>query len=206
MAKKYYAIYRGHSPGVYDNSTDFMAQQKGYKNPLGKSFKTRTEAEESLEQYNLQHPTINKKTGILSCLPKFKRKRIALPDEYSQFIASLVLHLLIPLVPLFLEYIAIGYLTTKTLTLIAAIYSISIGRSTNNVAQLAMSIFISCVFSACYGFTVFKTNVTVKGEHVYSNMDITSIVVILVIFFTHALERYNKHVVDMVPFLNLKRD
>lgn len=48
MAKKYYTVWKGVSPGVYDSWTDCQLQIKNYKGALYKSFSTREEAEEAL--------------------------------------------------------------------------------------------------------------------------------------------------------------
>mgnify|MGYP000350431236 CR=1 FL=1 len=211
MSNKFYAVYEGHMPGIYESNTEFTKQQKGYHKPSGKSFSTREEAEKALEDYNFKKESLLNQNGRHTSGTKTKIEskgnHIGLPEEYSQFIACVLLHLLIPLIPLLLEYIVVGHLSTKTLTLIAAIYSISIGRTTNNVAQFAISILISLIFSACYGITV-KSPIEEAATtvHAYETLDIAALFVIAAIFILHALERYNKHVLDMVPFLNLKKD
>lgn len=47
MAKKFYAVWKGVNPGVYDSWTDCQLQIKGYKGALYKSFDTREEAEKA---------------------------------------------------------------------------------------------------------------------------------------------------------------
>ena len=44
MAKKYYAIAAGHSPGIYDNWPEAQAQVKGFSGAVYKGFKTYAEA------------------------------------------------------------------------------------------------------------------------------------------------------------------
>lgn len=49
MAKqKYYVVWKGVNPGVYDSWTDCQLQIKNYKGALYKAFDTREEAEEAL--------------------------------------------------------------------------------------------------------------------------------------------------------------
>ena len=43
--KKYYTVWKGVNPGIYDSWTDCQLQIKGFKGALYKSFKTREEAE-----------------------------------------------------------------------------------------------------------------------------------------------------------------
>lgn len=45
---KFYAVWKGVTPGVYDSWTDCQLQIKNYKGALYKSFDTREEAEEAL--------------------------------------------------------------------------------------------------------------------------------------------------------------
>jgi len=216
MSSKFYTVFEGHSPGVYDNNADFMKQQKGYNRPRGKSFKTKTEADQALQEYNLSKQAIvavKSKNNLNGQVSSVKKKYIGLKEEHSQFIACILLHLLLPLIPLLLEYIVTKNVSTQSLTLIAAIYSISIGRTTKNVAQFAISIVISLIFSACYGITVQSLKTTsstaVNPENIineYAALDFFAISVIVIIFIMHSLERYNKHVLDMVPFLNFKKD
>ena len=46
--KKYYVVWKGVTPGVYDSWTACQLQIKGYKGALYKSFDTREEAEKAL--------------------------------------------------------------------------------------------------------------------------------------------------------------
>jgi ribonuclease HI len=48
--KKYYVIWKGHMPGIYDDWNKAQAQIKGYQGALFKSFPTTTEAEEALRK------------------------------------------------------------------------------------------------------------------------------------------------------------
>ena len=46
--KKYYVIWKGHMPGIYDEWTKAQEQIKGYQGALYKSFPSRKEAEQAL--------------------------------------------------------------------------------------------------------------------------------------------------------------
>ena len=46
--KKFYVVWKGVEPGIYDSWTDCQLQIKGYKGALYKSFDTREEAEKAL--------------------------------------------------------------------------------------------------------------------------------------------------------------
>lgn len=57
--KKFYAIAAGQQPGIYDNWPDAQAQVKGFPGAVYKSFTTRKEAEQWLEEpvYEKKSPT-----------------------------------------------------------------------------------------------------------------------------------------------------
>ncbi len=67
MAKqKYYTVWKGLSPGVYNSWTECLLQTKGYKGALYKAFDTREEAEEALSAspYAFVGNTENKKDNL----------------------------------------------------------------------------------------------------------------------------------------------
>lgn len=52
MAKnKYYTVWAGHNPGVYDSWEKCLLQTKGFNNAIYKGFPTREEAEEALTRH-----------------------------------------------------------------------------------------------------------------------------------------------------------
>ena len=70
MAKKYYTVWKGVNPGVYDSWTDCQLQIKNYKGALYKSFATREEAEVALNSpaHHYLHPS--EKNGQTSHVAK----------------------------------------------------------------------------------------------------------------------------------------
>lgn len=80
MAKeKYYTVWKGVNPGVYDSWTDCQLQIKAYKGALYKSFNTREEAEHAFaspahEYFGADKPSSAKissnKKGSISPLPE----------------------------------------------------------------------------------------------------------------------------------------
>lgn len=80
MAKeKYYTVWKGVNPGVYDSWTDCQLQIKAYKGALYKSFNTREEAEHAFaspahEYFGAEKPASAKissnKKGSISPLPE----------------------------------------------------------------------------------------------------------------------------------------
>jgi len=78
MAKKYYTVWKGVNPGVYDSWTDCQLQIKNYKGALYKSFATREEAEVALNSpaHHYLHPS--EKSGQTSHVAKKQ-----LPEDFD---------------------------------------------------------------------------------------------------------------------------
>jgi len=53
--KKYYVVWVGQTPGIYDNWTDCLVQTKGFPNAKYKSFKTLKEAESAFKDSHESH-------------------------------------------------------------------------------------------------------------------------------------------------------
>lgn len=59
MKKKYYTVWNGNNPGVYDNWADCKREVAGYPNALYKSFGTLEEARQALEEgYRASSPSV----------------------------------------------------------------------------------------------------------------------------------------------------
>ena len=55
MARKWYAVYVGHVPGVYDEWPECQAQVSGFSDGSQKGFDSRAEAEASYLRFIAQH-------------------------------------------------------------------------------------------------------------------------------------------------------
>ena len=120
-----------------------------------------------------------------------------LREENTEFLTCIILHMLIPLLPLFLETWKMqGYPSDATLTITASMYSISIGLSSRNKSIFSLCFFISILFSMAFGFILSNTTETLPL------VKISSITTIVLIFSIHTCERYNKHVVECMPYWN----
>lgn len=78
MAKKYYTVWKGVNPGVYDSWTDCQLQIKNFNGALYKSFATREEAEVALNSpaHHYLHPS--EKSGQTSHVAKKQ-----LPEDFD---------------------------------------------------------------------------------------------------------------------------
>lgn len=123
-------------------------------------------------------------------------KRIpAVPDEWSEFLMCLMLHMLLPLLPLLLEaIIRKGMPSAPTISLTTALYSMSIGLSSKSKALFGLSILLGIIFSAVFGMVTGQRQIA-NGTSVYSAISI------FFVFIMHFCERYNRHVIDCYPFL-----
>ena len=195
--KNFYVVFKGHNPGIYDEHQKFTAQIKGFKNPSMKKYKSFVEAQTAFDDFNKDK---NRKIISLNNKATETKKgfRASMPEHWEDFITCIVLHMLIPLVPLLLEFIVTNGISTRTLTLSAAIYSISISKTSSSKSQLALGIIISLIFAACYGITISNTE---KEMGHLNNFATGAILLILII---HIVERYNKHILDREPFLTFK--
>jgi len=64
MSKKYYAVKKGRTPGVYTTWTDAQKQISGYSNAEFKSFQSQEEANAFLDDSNVKKPVIDDQTLI----------------------------------------------------------------------------------------------------------------------------------------------
>lgn len=118
-------------------------------------------------------------------------------EEATEFITCLILHMLVPLLPLILEaWKTKGSPTEATLAITASMYSISIGLSSRNKAIFSLCLFISFLFSMAFGFVIGGTTESLPL------VKFGAIATIVLVFGIHACERYNKHVVECMPFWN----
>ncbi|KPM77524.1 hypothetical protein [Pseudoalteromonas sp. UCD-33C] len=127
-------------------------------------------------------------------------KRIpALPNEWGDFFTCVLLHMLLPLLPLLIEFWMKGAPTDSTLAITASMYSIAIGLSSRSAAMLGLCILVSIIFSVVFGIVSAGSSTQLSDLKLYSGLSI------LFVFIIHTLERYNRHVVDCVPFWDFGR-
>jgi hypothetical protein len=127
--------------------------------------------------------------------PIARKKIPGLPKVWQEFLFCVILHMLLPLLPLLLELWQAGAVTGKELSLAASMYAVSIGVSSRNKAIFALGVFISIAFASAYGFQ----SPTSGGVPLRGGIYIACISILLILI-THCCERYNMHVVDGVPF------
>jgi hypothetical protein len=125
------------------------------------------------------------------------KKIPSIPYHIESFLLSLLFHMILPLFPIVLEYWQNEMIKTETLTLLAALYSISIGISSRSRIIFGLSIVISIVFSVAFG-------ISSGGKVILVNSDIYAATSIFCIFIMHSGERWNIHVVAKEPYWNFE--
>ncbi|ERE10039.1 hypothetical protein O166_05520 [Pseudogulbenkiania ferrooxidans EGD-HP2] len=145
----------------------------------------------------------------------------ALPHEWGDFLTCVLLHMLLPLLPLLMEAWQLGSPTEPTCAITAAMYAFGIGLSSRNKSMLGLCIIIGAIFSVVFG-VVSATAATAVAQAApatgvssspasipatvatqISHVRAAALVSIGMVFLIHAMERYNKHVVDCIPFWEL---
>ena len=126
--------------------------------------------------------------------PQNTRKEL-LPEHWENFLLSVLLHMLFPLLPLLFELWLGGEITDKSLNLMAAVYAISIGVSSRSKLLFGICIAISFIFSFAFGISSSELD-DLKMSGFLSSISIG------IIFIIHIIERYNRHVEERDNFLN----
>src|SRR5262245_61904662 len=101
-----------------------------------------------------------------------------LPPHWQEYLACLLLHMLLPLLPIVLELCSKGNISDNTITLSTAMYAITIGVSSVDLSLLSLTIFISILYSAAFGMVVSKSS-SLYG------VSSASFVTIILIFVVH---------------------
>ena len=118
-------------------------------------------------------------------------------DKWQHFLFSVFVQLLLPLMPILVELAITGTVSEQTFAISAAMYSISIGVTTNNLALLGASIFVAMAYSAIFGYIV-------SGNSPKFPVPSVSMITIILFMLIHGMERYKRHVGDGELFLKLR--
>ena len=64
----YYAVAKGHNPGIYNDWATTNENVKGFSGAVYEGFKTMAEAQQYLDNYNLKNPPIEIAVSLLDTL------------------------------------------------------------------------------------------------------------------------------------------
>jgi len=114
-------------------------------------------------------------------------------NRFANFGVSFLIVILIPLIPIGLEWWLAGQITDRSLTITAAIYSVSTGTSSRYGFFLILTVVISIIFAACFGYIL---AIQTPPSHCRE----ASFATIFCMSFIHGLERFRVHVLLRQPF------
>jgi hypothetical protein len=146
-----------------------------------------------------------------------KESESALSKRLGTFIICVLLHLGLPLAPLFIELVITGDVSEKSVSVGATMYAASIGVSSRWKLTLAAVVLAIICFSPMYGIALTHHDaVPSPAEKAYTlnqqdahleylvhvGMKKYSLILIAGVFILHLTERFNRHVLRKEPFWN----
>lgn len=116
----------------------------------------------------------------------------------GQFVCAIGFSQILPMVPLWFEYMHTQDVTMDSFILCASVYAFATGVSSKNLIILAAGIIIGLIIAGMY-----------KGKAMagasalpFYNSGITYCV--LIIFIAHFIERWQRHISGKEPFISLE--
>lgn len=120
-------------------------------------------------------------------------------ESVVHWIASVGLHLLLPLTPLFIERLITGSFGVVSMTLSAAMYAVSTGVGSRNVAILIISLLIFFFYSAMYGAHMYASTL----EEPKQLGEFSAGILILLMLATNIVIKFIYHVIDLKPLTDI---
>lgn len=117
--------------------------------------------------------------------------------SHQNFVSCVILHLLVPLAPLLLEFIQNHDITRKSVILAGAMYSFSIGITSNQLVTFSICISIGFIMSGSYG----TVSGTATALPFYNFCGAYAIILVFIINF---IERFDRHVIRGETFILFK--
>lgn len=125
-------------------------------------------------------------------------------NNYQDFFTSILLHLLLPLMPLIFEHNYTDFISERSLTMTASIYAFSIGVSSRNKVTLAVCIIIGLLNAGNYGATILSDKNSEVNHTTFDFMSFGAFWLIVLIFLIHAIERWIRHISENEEFMLMK--
>lgn len=121
------------------------------------------------------------------------RRLPGLSSLWQEYLLCLLFHMILPLLPIGFEFWLTGEIDDKTLALATSMYSIAIGVSLKIKLIFGLTILISIIFAMVFGILTDQSASLANSKFLAGGA-------IATVFVIHAGERYNRHVVDGLPF------
>lgn len=124
-----------------------------------------------------------------------------LNSAWSTFLACIVVHMTIPLIPLGLERYIENTLSEKSIVITAAMYAIALGISSRWMWFVFTAFALSLIYSSLFGYISRESILAANLQHA---IDSKGLWTISFLWATHSLERFNRHIQLREPFFEFK--
>ena len=208
-SKKIYVVFKGRRPGIYESWSECDPQVSNMPEAEFNIYGSLEEAEKAYSTFNaVSDSKKSDKENLSNPLRSNKNKifDISIPYYWQQFGTCVMVHMIVPFIPIGFELLFLGHIRTSTLTITAAVYSIALGVSSESQLQFFFAFLVSMVYCGFYGVTVFYNSSNSENSPVHPLFtesiikNITAIGLILV-FLVHLVERFQRHVRARKPFV-----
>jgi di/tricarboxylate transporter len=119
--------------------------------------------------------------------------KIKFPIDCQSFILSIIFHQILPLLPLFIEYIYSHDITDKSITISASMYAFAISFSSKHQLSFGLFLFIGIILAVTFG----SISVPKSIFPLYNSLIFW---IIIGIFIIHSVERIGRHLIDKEPY------
>lgn len=121
-----------------------------------------------------------------------------LSDPWQQYGLCILFHLLLPFLPLIIERIVLGHLEEGTFFLFLAVFPLSLGVTSRSALLFGVTVVIGLLCSIFFGLIAGRLHL----NPITTTLGCFCLIAVILI---HAMERYNRHVVDLEPFLKFSQ-
>ncbi len=128
-----------------------------------------------------------------------------IPANWQHYLLCVLFHLLLPLSPLFVELVALGYIKTSTLAITGTVWSIGIAVSATNILEFGFYILEGVALAVVFGYTVVMSDVNGELDHGWGRTKLWILVPLGITFAVHAASRYNRHVIYKMPYFEFAK-
>jgi hypothetical protein len=119
-----------------------------------------------------------------------------IPKHWEYFLLSVMLALMLPLLPLFMELFATGDIKPDSMAIAIAMYAVGIGVTSRSQVVFGACLLTGIIFAVAYGVAVKNPSVAPSERVCWATIGS--------VFVVHGVERFQRHVQQRSPFLEFK--
>ena len=119
---------------------------------------------------------------------------MTIPKHLDNFFSSLIFNIILPFLPLLIEFLYHVKINQETLVLFATVYALLISTKSSSSFLISFGVLSGTMLSAVYAVTL------IQQRQVYST---SALSIIFIISILHGFEKWNLHVLQRRPFLIL---